>query len=146
MSRTERRTLKSPHAPARMAPRLSAEQRRDIAIVALQSVRDIDLGLATEETLWNLVRDALTLSHAAELLGAGQREMREHLEHITTMVRHYGAAGRVEFTSARQAAAVRLGLAYMEDLAGLVTREMAIAAALFSERLVEELKSTEVSA
>jgi len=136
--KVERRTVKAPAIPAWLKPKLTRDQRRDIAIVSLQSLRDVDQGVATEETLWNLVRDALTWSRAAELLGAGLVEMRTHLDHITTMVRHFGATGRVEFTSSSQAAAVRLGLAYMEDIAGLVDRESAIAAALYSERAVSE--------
>ncbi len=136
--KTERRTVQ---VPRWFRPRLSAEQRRDLAIVQLWNVADVDRGVATRDTLLDLARDAFTWSKAAELLDAGTLEMRMHLEVITQLIEHFGRTDRAEFSSRAQATAVRLGVAYMEDLAQLADRDTMLLAARFSEQMVDQLQA-----
>jgi hypothetical protein len=121
-------------------PKLAADQRRDLAIIQLQKLADLDAGLATEATLWDLVRDALTWKHTAELLNVGQAEMATALQLVQQLVEHYGRTGRVEWIEPAHTAALRLAVAWFEDLAQLVDRDTAVQAAAMSEVMVERLR------
>jgi hypothetical protein len=136
MSRIERHAVTMPRWAL---PKLGADQRRDLAMVQLEKLADIHEGLASAETLWDMVRDAFTWARVAELLHAGEAEMAAHLELVTRMVEHYGKTGRVEFTSTAQDQAARLACAWMEDLALIVDRGTALAAARWSEERVDAL-------
>lgn len=138
MSKIERRVVTA-KVLRQLRPRLTATQRRLMAIIQLQKLADLHDGVATEATLWDLARDAFTWSYVAHQLDAGVEEMTTHLEIVTRMVEHFGHTGRVEFTSRAQDLAVRLGCAYMEDLAELTDLETAIAAMHFSEAQVNTM-------
>ena len=137
--RIERRTLQASTTPRWLRPRLTRDQQRATAIIVYQKLLDIDQGVATVETLWDMARDAFTWSRVAELLGTGHAEMLAYLELVTRTIEHYGRTGRVEFASSRDAALARLGAAWMEDLAGITDRETAVAAAAWSEACVDVL-------
>ena len=138
-SRIERRTLQVPHIPRWWQPKLTLDQRRATALIVYQKLADMHHGVATVETLWDMVRDAFTWSRAAELLGAGHVEMLAYLELVTRMVEHYGATSRVEFTSKAEDDLARTAAAWMEDLAEITDRDTAVAAAAWSEAMVDAL-------
>lgn len=138
MSRLERRsvTVREHTLPPMFRVPLSPAARQQMAIIQLQLLADVHNGVADESTLWDMVRNGLTWSRVAELVGAGQDEMADYLTLVTRMVLHYGATGRVEFTDPSDDTAARLASAYMEDLAELATLTQARLAANWSEARV----------
>lgn len=140
--RRERRTIvtKEHLVPAWCRVLMTPAARQQMALVQLQLLADIHTGRATEETLWDMVRNGLTWSRVSDLAGAGIEEMNDYLGVLTRMVYHYGATGRVEFTSQGDDEAARLASAYMEDLAGLCTKQQAIEAANWSEARVAAMQ------
>jgi len=132
-------TARQHTVPRWLRPRLTRDQQRATAIIVLQKLADLHVGAATIDTLWDMTRDAFTWSRVAELLGAGHAEMLAYLELVTGMVEHYGATGRVEFSTPAQDQLARLAAAWMEDLAAITDRETAVTAANWSEAMVDSL-------
>jgi hypothetical protein len=139
MSQAPRRKLQAATVPRWLRPKLTRDQVRDMAIIQLHTLADLQTGQATEATLWDLVRNALTWSKVAELLDVGQHEMADNLELVRQLIDRYGATGCVGFASRAQDEAARLAAAYMEDLAAIVDRDTALIAAAWSEAYVDQL-------
>lgn len=137
--RIERRTLQASAIPRWLRPKLTRDQRRATGLILYQKLADVHQGVATVDTLWDMVRDAFTWSRTAELLGAGHAEMLAYLELVTRLVERYGATGRVEFASQAEDELARLAAAWMEDLAEITDRDTAVAAAQWSEASVDAL-------
>ncbi len=137
--RIERRTLQAPALPRWLRPKLTRDQRLATGLILYQKLADVQQGVATVDTLWDMVRDAFTWSRTAELLGSGHEEMLAYLELVERMVERYGATGRVEFTSQAEDGLARLAAAWMEDLAEITDRDTAVAAAQWSEACVDAL-------
>lgn len=95
MNKPPRRIRWVPTPPRGLRPRLQPGQVRDLGICHLENLDAIASGDATEATLWQVAGAALTWSKVAELLQAGEPEMREQLELASTLVTRYGHTGRV---------------------------------------------------
>lgn len=133
------RTPRWPAQPPRgLRPRLAPDQLRDLGICHLQNLDAVASGQATEATLWQLAGAALTWSKVAELLQAGEPEMRAQLELASTLVTRYGRTGKVLFTGPEYQLA-KDGVQVMDQLAEIVDRPTAVIAAEWSERKVNEL-------
>lgn len=141
MSRITHRTITAPSMPRWLRPRLTKAARQQLAVIQLQKLLDMDHGQADASTLLDMARDAFTWSRVADLLGAGQDEMRVALETTTRLIEHYGRTGRAEWPSRVLADAARLACAYYEDLAEIVDHETAKAAAEWSEQQVARLQA-----
>ena len=142
MSRATRprpRTPRWPAVPPRgLRPRLDASQRLDLGLCHISNLDAIARGTATEAMLWDWVAAVLTWSRAAELMQAGVPEMESQLGLTTRLIERYGRTGAVRFDGADYQLA-KVGLDVMDQLASLVDRRTAIAAAEWSEARVNRM-------
>lgn len=134
-----RRRVIVPLPPKGLRPKLQADQVTDLALVHNANLDAIAKGAADETTLWHLVEAALTWSKVAELLQAGEPEMRIQLELASTLVERYGRTGRVLFTGTEYQVA-KEGVQVMDQLAEIVDRPTAVKAADWSEAKVDDLQ------
>lgn len=121
-----------PLPPRGLRPKLTADQLRDLGLAHLVNLDTLAKGEADESTLWQWVGGCLTWSRVAELLKVGEAEMKAQLELVAAVVERYGRTGRAVFTGPEYQLA-KLGVGYMDDLAAIVDRPTAIAAADWSE-------------
>lgn len=127
-----------PKLPRWLRPRLAADQVRDLELVHLVNLDAIARGDANEATLWQVVGGVFTWCKVAELLATGIDEMNEQLALATRLVQRYGRTRRVLFTGAEYQLAKR-GVDVMNQLAAIVDRPTAIAAAEWSEQRVQQI-------
>lgn len=125
--------------PRHMRPRLTNLQRVELGLAHTVNLDLIRTGEADEGLLWQYVGGVLTWSRAADLLQAGQEEMRAQLELATALVQRYGCTGLVQFTDPAEHQLAALGVGYMDDLAQIVDQHTAVAAATWAELQVEVL-------
>ena len=144
--RTRRRVI-VPMPPPGLRPRLDAGQRLDLGLAHYQNLDQLAKGEGNEELLWQIVGGVFTWSRAADLLAARNAdytpavdEMRAQLELVTRLIERYGATGRVLLTGLDYQLAKR-GAQVMDELADVVDRHTAIAAAEWSEAKVNALAS-----
>jgi hypothetical protein len=135
-----RRRVIVPLPPRGLRPRLAGDQVRDLGICHLENLDAVATGSATEATLWQVAGAALTWSRVAELLQAGEPEMRVQLELASALIDRYGRTGRVLFTGTEYQLA-KTGVQVMDQLAEIVDRPTAVIAAEWSERKVNELEA-----
>lgn len=121
-----------PLPPRGLRPKLDPGQVRDLALAHMVNLDTIAHGNADTETLWQWVGGCLTFSRMAELLKLGEDEMTEKLALVATVVERYGRTGRALFTGPEYQLA-KAGVGYMDDLAAIVDRPTAIAAAAWGE-------------
>ena len=119
---------------------LTGDQVIDLSLCHYSNLDAVATGVATELTLWNLAEAALTWSRVAEMLGAGEPEMRQSLELVGALVSRYGATRRIEFVGEEYRRATD-GAVHMDLLAAIVDAPTAIAAAVWSSRKVFELEA-----
>lgn len=124
--------------PRGMRPRLTSCQRIELGLAHTVNLDLIRTGEADEALLWQYVGGVLTWSRVADMLQAGQEEMRAQLEVATALVERYGRTGRVLFSGPEYQLA-KLGMGYMDDLAEIVDQPTASAAATWAELQVEVL-------
>lgn len=127
--------------PRWLRPRLPAEQVRALALAHITNLGELQSGQADEGLLWQWVGGIFMWSCVADMLGRGMEEMQAQLELATRLVEHYGATGRVEFTSHTEYEVAELGVRVMDALAEIVDRDTARAAADWSEMRVNALAS-----
>jgi hypothetical protein len=127
-----------PMPPRGLRPKLSRPQVKDLGLCHLTNLDVIAKGEATEDTLWQVAGGALTWSRVAELLQAGEPEMREQLELVARLVDRYGRTGRVLFTGTEYQLA-KDGVGVMDQLAEIVDLPTAVIAAEWSEQRVNEM-------
>jgi hypothetical protein len=139
-----RRQVFIPLPPRGLRPKLASDQVTDLALCHLQTLDDISRGRATEVTLWDLVGAAFTWSRTAELLDLGVPEMAAQLELATRVVERYGRTGRIGFSGTEYQMA-KLGVDVMDQLAEIVDRPTAIAAAEWGETKVNALAASVVA-
>lgn len=120
--------------------RLAADQVRDLAMAHNINLDAIAHGQADASILWQWVGGIYTWWRVAELLGQGVPEMQLQIDLATSVVERYGRTGRVGFSGA-QLQQARDGVSAMDQLAELVDRPTAIAAAEWSERKVNQLET-----
>ena len=122
--------------PQHMRPKLTKDQRIDLGLAHVVNLDLIRTGEADDALLWQYVGGVLTWSRVAELLNTGGDEMRAQLDLTTALVERYGRTGRVLFTGPEYQLA-KLGMQYMDDLAGIVDQPNATLAADWAEMRVE---------
>lgn len=137
--RTSPRRPRWPAQPPRgLRPRLAPEQLLDLGLAHVVNLDAIARGEADESLLWQWVGGVLTWSRVAIMLDRGAPEMLEQVRLATRLVQRYGRTGRVLFTGTDYQIA-KDGVALMDELARLVDRPTAIAAADWSERKVAQM-------
>lgn len=135
MSTRRRRKPIVPVPPRGLRPKLDAGQVRDTSLIHTMTLDDIARGTAGPAQLREAVACALTWSRVAESLGAGEAEMKTHMEVIASVTERFKAKGVARFTGEEYQAAKR-GVMVMDELAEMVDRPTAVAAALWSEKQI----------
>ena len=125
-----------PHLAPR--PKLRHDQIIDLGICHHENHDAIVLGSADTEVMWHFVESVLTWWSVAQALGAGVAEMDEQIEVATRLVERWSRTGRVRFDGPDLQLA-RLGVGYMDDLAGLVDLPTALAASTWSNAEVNRM-------
>lgn len=129
-----------PLPPRGLRPKLDKAQVTDLALAHLTNLDLIAHGQADEDVLWQMVGGVFTWSRVADMLQAGQDEMRAQLELATRLVERFGRTGRIGFSGVEYQAAKR-GVEVMDELAWLVDKPTAVAAAEWGEARVSALAS-----
>jgi hypothetical protein len=117
--------------PRAFRPRLDALQRRDLALCHNVNLDAIATGQAEASMLWDFLGGVLLWHRAATLMGVGAAEMAPQLGVATRLVERYSRTGRVAFDGPDYQLA-KIGVKLMDELASLVDRPTAIAAAEWS--------------
>jgi hypothetical protein len=141
-----------PTLPPWLRPRLTADQVRDLGLAHWINLDAIARGEGDEALLWQVVGGALTWSRVAQLLAARDatrwtpalEAMRAQLELTTALVKRFGATGRVLFTGPEYQLA-KQGAELMDELAAIVDRHTAVAAADWSEARVSVMAEESAS-
>jgi hypothetical protein len=124
--------------PRAFRPRLDALQRRDLALCHVVNLDAIATGSAAPGILWDIVGGTLMWHRAAVLLGTGVPEMSQQMEMATRLVERYARTGVVRFDGPDYQLA-KIGLQVMDELATLIDRPTAVAAADWSELEVSRI-------
>lgn len=127
-----------PMPPPGLRPKLDRLQVRDLSMAHHINLDAIAHGTADEALLWQVFGGTLTWWKAAQLSGKGVPEMNEQLALVESLLERYGRTGRIVYTGPELQLA-RDGVAVMDQLAELVDRAVAIAAADWSEARVNDL-------
>jgi hypothetical protein len=133
-----RRKVVVPLPPRGLRPRLAGDQVRDLALVHLVNLDAVARGEGTPELLWQMVGGALTWSRVAESLGAGVPETSDQLLVLEAVIERYKRTGRIGFSGAEYQRA-KHAVDVMDELARLVDRPTAVAAAEWSEARVNAI-------
>jgi hypothetical protein len=143
MRKHTRRRVLNP-VPPWLRPRLTADQQLDLGLAHWQNLDALAKGEGTVDLLWQVVGGVLTWSRAAELLHARNAsyepavaQMTDQLALAERLVQRYRATGRVLLTGPDYQLA-KQGADVMDQLAAVVDRATAVAAAEWSERRVNE--------
>lgn len=118
--------------PRAFRPKLDTLQQRDLALYHNVNLDAIATGQAEASMLWDFLGGVLLWHRAAELMGVGVVEMAPQIEVATRLVERYSRTGRVAFDGPDYQLA-KIGVVLMDELAGLVDRPTAIAAADWSQ-------------
>jgi hypothetical protein len=97
-------------------------------------------GQGDESLMWQLAEQALLWSRVAELTGQMQVDMRQQLEVVASVVRRFGTTGRVGYSGAEYQTA-KACVDVMDQLAEMVDKHQAVAAALWAERALQDLRA-----
>ena len=124
--------------PRAFRPRLTRDQVNELGICHHENHDAIVSGSADWDVMWNYVGSVLTWWRVSRDLQAGLEEMDVQLQVATRLVERYGRHGVVRFDGPDLQLA-RLGVGYMDDLAELVDKPTAMAAAEWSEAEVNRL-------
>ena len=123
-----------------MAPRLDAGQIRDLELAHYEQGPDaIARGDATAATLWSWAGGCLTWSRVAQEMRRGEREMQSLLDVVGDVIQRFMAGGKIGFSGAQYQAA-KAGTEVMGELAKIVPRLTAIAAAEWSDALIGRIE------
>jgi hypothetical protein len=139
------RTLARSGLPAQLppalrcfAPKLSASQQRDLGLCHLQNLDAIAKGEANPDVLWHWVGGTLTWCCVAASLERGIDEMKQQADLVDAVVDRFTRTGRIVFTGPEYQAA-KLGVDLMDELARIVDRPTAVAAAEWSEERLQHI-------
>ena len=134
---TPRRRV-TPLPPRGLRPRLTRDQLLDLGLAHVVNLDVIARGEAGEPLLWDYAGAVLTWSRVAILLDRGVPEMTEQLRLSARLIERYGRTGRVLFDGTDYQLA-KDGIDVMDQLAAIVDRPTAIAAANWSEGKVAQM-------
>lgn len=127
--------------PRWLRPKLSADQQRDLGLVHAGNVDEIVRGLATEQTLWDMVNNALAWSYVADQRGVGIPEITEQLHMVSCVVLRYGKTGEIRFEGQEYDRACH-GIRVMDALAAEVDQHLASEAVAWAAERASEWKSS----
>lgn len=156
-----RRQVIVPMPPRGMRPRLDAGQTLDLALAHMTNLDLVSKGQAGPEVMWQMLGGVFTWHRVAELMPPGTQvivadpdgpaeafavvpavdAMRAQLELVTGVVERYGRTRRVGF-SGPEYQLDKVGVDVMDQLAAVVDRATAVAAADWSEARVNALEAT----
>lgn len=125
--------------PRAFRPKLARDQVLDLGLCHVVNLDDIATGKATFQTMWDWTESVLTWHHVATALQLGVDELEEQLQVCLRMIERYGRTGRVAFDGTDYQLA-KAGLDAMDQLAKIVDRPTAIAAADWSEKRLAQLQ------
>lgn len=128
-----------PMPPRGLRPKLARDQVTDLAHVHIGNLDDMAHGRGTVDLLWQVTGGVLTWSRVAQLLGRGEAEMSEQLDTMTSVIQRWQRTGLVRFSGPEYQLA-KYGVAVMDQLAELVDKPTAVAAAIWSEEQVNRLR------
>ena len=134
-----------PVPPRGLRALLRRDQVRDLAMAHIINLDLIARGQADKATLWQWLGGVLTWGRVAELLQAGQSEMEQQLALARAMLERFGATQHIEF-AADEYALARSGVDVMDQLAERVDQPTACAAAEWSERRIERMTASGMTA
>lgn len=140
-----RRRVIVPVPPRGLRPTLDPATLRDLSLVHLVNLDAIATGTADEAMLWQVVGGCLTWHRVAEVLRAHLAEMGEQLEMLADVIERYGRTGKILFTGPEYQLA-KQGVQVMDELAAVVDKATAIAAAQWSEARVNAMAAGHRSA
>lgn len=138
MRKHTRRRVITPLPPIGLRPRLAPDQVRDLSLLHNISLDAIARGEADAGVLEDWAGAVLTWSRVAELREIGMAEMHGQLDLATRVLERYRDTGHATFEPGEYDLA-RLGVMAMDELAKLVDRPTAIAAANWSELRLNEM-------
>ena len=128
----------TPLPPRGLRPGLDRAQLLDLGLAHVINLDLIATGKATTDELWQALGGALTWSRVAQLLGVGQVEMAEQMAVLEAVVARWQRTGRVGFSGTEYQRA-KDGVALMDELARIVDRPTAVAAAEWGEARVNRV-------
>ncbi len=148
MSHKPRRPRWQPKPPPGLRPKLNRGQVRDLGLAHLANVDAIARGDGTPEILWQHLGGTLTWLFAAELMSARNpepfaealRAMQAATAACQDLAERFKRTGRVAFTGPELQMA-REAVEWMDALAEVVDKDVAVQAAEMSENLVNFLES-----
>lgn len=124
--------------PRAFRPKLKADQLLDLGLAHNENLSAIADGTAEPSMIWDYVGGVLTWWRVSRLLQIGEPEMDLQLEVATRLVERFGRTDRVRFDGPDLQLA-RTGVIVMDQLAEIVDRPTAIAAADWSEAEVNRM-------
>ncbi len=142
-----RRPRWAPKPPPGLRPKLTKGQVLDLGLCHLANVDAIARGEGTPDILWQMLGGALTWLFAAEILSKRDadtyaealRVMQAAVAACKDMADRYRRTGRVAFTGPELLMA-REAVQWMDALAEVVDKDVAIAAAEMSENMVNVME------
>ena len=135
--RCNRRTV-IPMPPRGLRPKLARDQVPDLAIVHHSNLDDMVKGRGTVDLLWQITGGVLTWSYVAQRTGQHVEAMAAQCELMQGVLQRWLTTGRVGFSGPEYQQA-HAGVEVMDALAMDVDRAIAVEAAEWSERRVNEL-------
>lgn len=120
------------------APKLDAGQQRDLGLCHIVNLDAIAKGEANSDVLWHWVGGTLTWCCVANSLQRGLAEMKQQADLVDSVVDRWKRTGRIVFSGPEYQLA-KLGVELMDELARVVDRPTAIAAAEWSEEQLQNI-------
>lgn len=132
--------VKLPPTLRTFLPKLDRGQQFDLGMAHIQNLDAIQRGEGTEEILWQWAGGILTWSRVAEGLQRGVDEMAAQINVAGAVIERWRRTGQVSFTGDEYLLA-RDGVDVMDQLAALVDRPTAVAAADWSEAYLNGMRA-----
>lgn len=126
--------------PRWLRPKLTSAQQTDLGIVHAGNVDEIVRGLASEQTLWDMVNNVLVWSHVAEQREVGIPEITEQLHMVSSLVLRFGKTGVIRFEGQEYDTACH-GIAVMDAMAAEVDQHLASQAVAWATERTNEWRA-----
>lgn len=125
--------------PRWLRPKLTPDQKRDLAICHMENVDAFINGDPKPENFWQWAGSVLTWQRVAQMLEVGVAEMERQAALVSSLSDRYHRTGRYRFTGPEIELA-REGVLVMDALADEVDRPTAMLAAEWSEAQLARLQ------